>query len=293
MEKGLNARGDTMRINLNAAIQNIHGYRKNGLPKGTSLGWPEMDKFLTVVQGQLNIVTGYSGSGKSEFIESVMINMAKKEDWRICVYSPESYPVEVSLMRYYEKHSGQPVLSRFGSKPLSEANLTNSVAFINSHFEFLDDTNEDIDLNKILAFCENEAIQGRAFDALVIDPWNELEQAPPNGMSETVYTGKVLRKCRKFARKFDLSFWILAHPTKPTKNKDGSYDSPNLYSISGSANWKNKADNGIIVHRPDPTSKEVEVTIEKVKNRLYGKPGKVKFEFQLENSCYNFLEDVF
>jgi hypothetical protein len=42
---------------------------------------------------------------------------------------------------------------------------------------------------------------------------------------------------------------VVAHPTKSAKDGDGNYKMPTLYDISGSANWYNKADLGVIVHR--------------------------------------------
>jgi twinkle protein len=42
-------------------------------------------------------------------------------------------------------------------------------------------------------------------------------------------------------------FFLVAHTTKILKGKDGKYEVPNLYSISGSANFFNKTHNGITI----------------------------------------------
>ena len=42
---------------------------------------------------------------------------------------------------------------------------------------------------------------------------------------------------------------VIAHPAKSTKDGDREYRMPTLYDISNSANWYNKCDLGIIVHR--------------------------------------------
>ena len=98
-------------------------------------------------------------------------------------------------------------------------------------------------------------------------------------MSETDYIGVCLSTARRVARKYDISFWIVAHPMKPKKNPKGGFDRPTLYDINGSANWFNKIDNGFVVHRTDKTGLLCTVHVDKIKNKHYGRLGEVELEF--------------
>lgn len=81
---------------------------------------------------------------------------------------------------------------------------------------------------------------------LVIDPYNELDHQRPPGVSETEYVSQMLTKIKRFAQHYDAHVWFVAHP-KQLQQWRG--DAPNLYDISGSAHFVNKADNGVVVHR--------------------------------------------
>ena len=81
---------------------------------------------------------------------------------------------------------------------------------------------------------------------LVIDPYNELDHQRPPGVSETEYVSQMLTKIKRFAQHYDAHVWFVAHP-KQLQQWRG--DAPNLYDISGSAHFVNKADNGVVIHR--------------------------------------------
>ena len=81
---------------------------------------------------------------------------------------------------------------------------------------------------------------------LVIDPYNELDHQRPLHMTETEYVSQMLTKIKRFAQHNDVHVWFVAHP-RQLQGWRG--EPPNLYDISGSAHFINKADNGIVIHR--------------------------------------------
>lgn len=81
---------------------------------------------------------------------------------------------------------------------------------------------------------------------LVIDPYNELDHQRHSSMSETEYVSQMLTKIKRFAQHNDVHVWFVAHPKQLQQWKG---DPPNLYDISGSAHFVNKADAGVVVHR--------------------------------------------
>jgi len=123
----------------------------------------------------------------------------------------------------------------------------------------------------------------------LIDPWNELESTRPEKTSETDFIGLCLKRSRMFARKHDVWFGIVAHPTKMRKDpKTGDYPIPTLYDISGSAHWYNKADNGLIIHR-DFVNHTTRIIIQKIKFKYYGRPGEVEMKYDVESGRYSEL----
>jgi twinkle protein len=119
----------------------------------------------------------------------------------------------------------------------------------------------------------------------VLDPWNEVDHNMGR-LSETLYIEQSIRYLKKRMRKYGLILIIIAHPTK--LNDGGE---PTLYTISGSANWKNKAEHGIIIKRSTDEngnmSNTVEICIEKCKDHeTMGIPGKVYAEFVVDHCDY-------
>jgi twinkle protein len=115
---------------------------------------------------------------------------------------------------------------------------------------------------------------------VVLDPWNEIEHKRNRDESLTEYVGRAIRKVKAFARRYNVAFWIVAHPTKPAK---GTNVMPSLYDVSDSANWSNKADYGLIYHRGDKAKNEAELAVVKVRMGLPGECGieRVKFDHRI------------
>ena len=80
-------------------------HRSGGLPKGSSTGWAPVDKHYTVGLGQWTVVTGVPGSGKSEWLDALLVNLAEKDGWVFAIYSPENYPTEAHLIKLCERES--------------------------------------------------------------------------------------------------------------------------------------------------------------------------------------------
>lgn len=60
---------------------------------------------LQVVPGELSIVTGLPNSGKSEWLDALAVNLAKKQGWRFALCSMENSPKE-HARKLMEKFTG-------------------------------------------------------------------------------------------------------------------------------------------------------------------------------------------
>ena len=86
-------------------------------------------------------------------------------------------------------------------------------------------------------------------NGLIVDPWNTIEHKYGDGENETNYISRVLSQLNTFAKVNEMHIWVVAHPRKMENDSDRKPVVPNPYDISGSANWFNKCDNAITIHR--------------------------------------------
>ena len=107
----------------------------------------------------------------------------------------------------------------------------------------------------------------------------------PAGKSETQYVSECLTKIHMFCILNGVHVILVAHPTKLRK-ENGKYEVPTLYSISGSAHFFNKTDNGISVYRDFETN-VVTVYVQKVRFDWIGKIGFASFNFNPDTRQYS------
>jgi hypothetical protein len=251
----------------------------NGYQRGKTTGWKTLDKMFSVAKKQFTVITGVPSAGKSEFMDALAVNLMMYNHWKFAVFSPENYPAEMHYHKLIEKIKGKEL------RNIDDDDIDIAIKVINEHFFFIDALEDDLTLDSILQQTK-DLIETQKVDALIIDPWNEIELSRPNNVSESDFIGNCLRISRKFARKYNIHLFIVAHPTKLAKNKDGKYPIPELWDISGSAHWRNKADNGICVHR-DYESKCTLILVQKVKFKYFGTQGECKLYYEEKSGRYN------
>ncbi|MCP4762009.1 MAG: toprim domain-containing protein [archaeon] len=260
-----------------------------GIKRGTATGWSSLDKFFSVRVGELTIITGIPSSGKSNFMDNLMSNLLSEGNWKFGVYSPENWPIENHLQTLCEKLTEQPFSVSYGDKfPRMSKNDINTVTkYLNKKIKFIqpaEDENPTID--KILSLARISLLRD-GINALIIDPWNEVSHDFGN-MTETQYISKQLGKLRRFGRLNKVHIFIVAHPQKLHKNSKGKYDAPDMYSIAGGAHFRNKADNGICVHRLYEEEKKdhVQIIIQKIRFKDIGKIGMTTLRYEYATGIY-------
>jgi twinkle protein len=106
-------------------------------------------------------------------------------------------------------------------------------------------------------------------------------------MNETEYISQLLGQLKRFAVNHDVHVFVVAHPVKMSRVDGKPPSAPTLYDISGSANWANKCDVGLAVHRPDFDGAEVEIHILKVRHKWVGKPGGISLRYDRITGRYS------
>ena len=258
--------------------QSLDALFENGWQKGVTIGHDNFDRLCSFETKRLCIVTGIPGSGKSEFIDEIAERLNMRYGWRFAYFSPENAPLAYHASKLIEKFTGK----RFNRQSLTFGEYKQVKEHLEQNFYFIAPT-DSYRVDNILEKAKY-LVRRRGIKALVIDPYNRLE-SEQGGRSETLYISELLDKLTNFAQRNDILVILMAHPTKQPKNKDGVIEAPTLYDISGSANFFNKADFGIVVHR-NRIENTVEVHIQKVKFRHLGECGTALFKYNLNNGRY-------
>ena len=260
-------------------LNDIKDIYANGHGRGASTGFPTIDELFTIAEGQLSIVTGMPSSGKSEFIDQIMVNLAQRESWKFAVCSFEN-PPHMHIAKLAEKVSGKPFYDGLGAR-MTEEELDEAVSFINDHFVFLE--SKDGGMSTIDSVIERtkQAVMRLGVRGLIIDPYNYIEQT---GTEEHNGISQMLSRITAFAKAHGIHVWFVAHPQKMYPREDGTYAVPKGMNISGSAAWFAKADLGITVHRAEDC---VEIHCWKSRFKWTGQQGVACLTYELSNGRYH------
>lgn len=246
---------------------------KNGYPKVEGIGFNGLDSKIRFSTGQLTVVTGIPGSGKSEFMDQIMVKLSEVHGWRHGVFSAENQPVQLHIAKLMEKKAGEYIT---GFCKMSVKTYEETLQFINEHFFFIKIIDENLKVENILNRAK-ELITRYGIKFLIIDNWANLEHNY-SGETEHQYIGKSLIKLFNFCKAYNIHIVVVAHPTKIKKRQDGSYEVATLYDISGSSHWFNKVDNGISIYR-DYQNNITTAHIMKVRHRYNGEVGSQDFQW--------------
>jgi twinkle protein len=260
-----------------------------GMPGGCSTGWKTVDQHYTVMPGQFTVITGWPSSGKSEWLDALLVNLAKK-GWRFGVFSFENQPVTLHVAKLMEKFANKPF--RDGpTERISAEEIPEWEDEIAQRFRFASCEDQAFSVRDCLEASEEWLKDHDGPRGLVIDPWNELDHWRPAGLSETEYVSKTLTEVRRWARINNVHVWMVAHPQK--MRVEGKLPIPKPDMISGSQNWWNKADNCITVYRNfEDQSNDVEIHIQKVRFKHVGRQGLVTLEYNRVTGTYRDIRTV-
>ena len=260
-------------------IDELYNY---GFPDTARTGWVNFDQLLKFYPGMLTVITGSPGAGKSNFMDEVLMRLAKNNDWRIGVFSPENAEVSIHFARLAELYTGKGFLPGSQNR-MDYEEYAGAVNFIQDHFFFINPSADEYNLEKIHEKARF-FVRKYGINALIVDPFATLEHQRDKDLNEQEYYARLLNGMKYFAREQNLHYFLVAHPRKLEDHK-GGHRMPSLYDIAGSAHFYNLTDNGFTVWRNFKTG-QTTVNVQKVKHKFIGQIGKTYFNFTRYNSSY-------
>ena len=233
-----------------------------GFKPGYQIGLDNFDNIFSTYTGQFITVTGVPSSGKSDFVDRMVVGYNLKYGWKTAFASPENKPTFLHAHKLIRKIGNwMPEKTDIGSSKWNEV-----TEIVNDNFFFIEHERYDLDavLNKGAQLVKRKGIK-----CLVIDPYNKIKMDGASNMSIPDATMEYLTRIEAFAKKYDVLVIVVAHPTKMYKKEDGTIDEPNMYNIKGGGEWYDASYHGLLVHR-DYNKKTVKVKVLKVKFQNLG-----------------------
>jgi len=255
----------------------------NGFKPGYQVGLPNFDDIFSTYTGQFITVTGIPSSGKSDFVDQMVVGYNANYGWKTAFASPENAPTYLHAHKLMRKTWGDmPTRSDIGTDKWKQV-----AEHVNDNYFFID--MERYTLESVLRKGA-ELVKRKGIKCLVIDPFNKVRDVDCKTEDVNRYTMEYLTKIEMFAKKYDVLVFIVAHPTKMYKDKDGNIEEPTMYNIKGGGEWYDASYHGILVHR-NYEEKTVKAKILKVKFQNLGENG-AEAHFKWQPNSGSFIPHV-
>ena len=243
----------------------LQDFVKNGFKPGFQIGINNFDNIFSTYTGQFITVTGIPSSGKSDFVDQMVIGYNIGHDWKIGFASPENAPTYLHAHKIMRKIWGDMPSHKDIDTPKWEE-VSNH---INDNFFFI-----DLEVPSLDAVLRKgaELVKRKGIKCLVIDPFNKIRDVNATSADVNTYTLEYLTKIEQFAKRYDVLVIIVAHPTKMYKDSSGKIEEPTMYNIKGGGEWYDASYHGLLVHR-DYENKTTKVKVLKVKFQNLGENG--------------------
>jgi len=243
----------------------LRDFVKNGFKPGFQIGIKNFDEIFSTYTGQFITVTGIPSSGKSDFVDQMVVGYNNNYGWKTAYASPENQPVYLHAHKLMRKHwQDMPRVGDIGNDKWQQV-----TEHVNDNYFFID--MDKYSLESVLRKGA-ELVKRKGIKCLVLDPFNKIRDVDAKSDDVNRYTMDYLAKIEAFCKKYDVLTFIVAHPTKMYKGQDGKIEEPTMYNIKGGGEWYDASYHGLLVHR-DYEAKTTKVKVLKVKFQNLGENG--------------------
>lgn len=269
-------------------------YREKGALRGVYLGFPNLNDFYTISLPGVTDVTGFPGSGKSEFILELLLNTSKFYGWKHLLYVPDVGDKNEIVSLLIHKLTGKTFDKRFQSNYITVEEVNRTVDWITEHFKILYKTDLKAKITPYefwdYGVALSDEISG-GIQTMVIDSWKDLKHDFSSFGREDKYLEDVLSYRNAISEKYKKHLFTIIHPNKTDKGTDGKRLAPTPFDLKGGQEWFNNGKCMITVHRIDGTKNHVEIRVTKAKPKSVANLGVVELMFDIYKNAYYFIND--
>ena len=287
-------------------VETINDYRErakqiweHGIEPGKTVGWGEFDDHIQFEPGRTVIIVGEPNTGKSTFADDLILNLALQHGWKAALYSPEMFPPERHIERLATTIAGRKFRKElvetergidYHKPQIPERMADRILDWLSDNIFFVTETSGRT-IHKLLHRAE-QLQQRYGVRQLLLDPFNYI-QLPDGAKSDTMKIGDVLAEIELCAHRTGLLIFVVVHPSKPQKGEQ--IDS--LYNASGSAEFRNRADYGLVLVNDDKACTHrsyhlLKVIVDKVRDDAMGHKGVCHVSFDPCNYRHGMVQTI-
>lgn len=247
-----------------------------GNPEGCDTGW-DMDESFLWFPGQVTLLTGIPGHGKTTWLKNLMCRLAHRNEWKFFVYSAEEAGTSYALSDLISIHTNKPFFNTPGIERISKEQVEQMIPYLTDRFKYYSVVDGESTIEAVIEKGE-EVVRRFGVNAIVIDNMSSLERRLSKGSDNRHHEiGNILSQIVKFSRHYSVHVFIVAHPKKMSK-LNSRHEVPTGYDVGDSSHYYNKPDNGITVYRNKETG-VTELHRWKVRYRYTGVEGVDYFKY--------------
>jgi twinkle protein len=244
-----------------------------------------MDEHFVWHPGMVTLITGIPGHGKTTWLKNLLVRLADRHGWSYLLYSAEEANAAFAMTDLLSIKTGKSFFNAPNCQRITKEEVASNTPFLNEHFKYYK-LSEDGTVEAIMAKAE-EMVKRHGIRGLVIDNMSTVErQIAGTGDNRHNQIGNMIRDLRSFARELGVHIWLVAHPKKLNKVKQGVYEVPTGYDVGDSSHYYNGPDNGLTVFRNRETN-QTELHFWKIRFRFSGQESTDYFTYDIANSRYS------
>jgi len=240
--------------------------------QGVSTGFKSLDQLYRPALGQMTVIVGVPQHGKTQFIDSLMLNLAHLHGWSFGTFSPENYPPALHITHMIQRMYKKNIID------ISEEEIDKAIMWISRNIHVIAPDNPTLSeiLQRAMILVQREGIKG-----FIIDPWTEVQEEGDNTQK---FIKNGLTTLGRAKREHDMHIFVTTHPRKLNEERDfdGQVKTPKPggYDIADSAHFVNKADNVITVWRDvDRAGAPIEISVIKSRFKERGRRGTMLMQY--------------
>ena len=218
-------------------------------------------------------VTGIPGSGKTEFVDQCILDLARLHGHETVIAGFEQTPEE-HVIKLIKKAVGTNVTCPSYLNDSNMEEFKSAYDYITKVIKHINTTSVGGSINAILdamaKYIKKRRDEGGDPRYVVIDPFNMLSVKGRFSGHEKIE--EILRRITHFSHQMGVLVILIAHPFKMKKDeKTGMYEVPDFYSVKGSSAFFEMSYHGLVVYRTGyQTSDPVLIRVLKVKQSNLG-----------------------
>jgi hypothetical protein len=242
----------------------IDDYANGKIQVGLDTGDPKLDEHFRYKK-EFTIINGHSNVGKTTMMLYLMVNAARRHNWKWVVYSSENRTasLKMTLMQFAANR-------KIGDMTYDQRKL--AYAWVNKHFTVISN-NQVYSYTDIIVFLEKIYRQEK-FDAVLVDPYNSLKLELSGQGNSHDYHYQAASEFLTFSNANDVAVWLNMHAVTEAqrrKGDDGLPVAPYAEDTEGGGKFVNRADCFLTIHRkvqaPDNNVKKTtELHVRKVRD---------------------------